>query len=461
MSDFRAKPHITTRGGQTVVEFRVSNFKAAQSLYPVPRYSSFAGYIPEPFTGAWQRNLDRHDGNSVLRFSAVFRCLTLISGDISKLRPMLMEEQADGTKKEVADGSPFLPVLRKPNHYQTWQQFAEEWSKSKETSGNMYALKERDQRGVVSSLFVLDPCNVEPLVAESGSVFYRLRSDRLAGIDDEDGGVIVPASEIIHDRGICFWHPLIGVSPLYAAAMAALQGLAIQNNSARFFENMSRPSGMLIAPKAISDETAKRLKEAWETNFQGRNIGRLAVLGDGLKYEAMVINPVDAQLAEQLQMSVADVARAFGVPPYKLGLQTNIAYSNASQADQDYYSQCLQVRIFAIQALLREGLELPTKYRVWLNLEDLLLMDPLTRAETNAKRLGSGELSPNEARANANLPPVDGGEDPFMQQQMWPIPKLRNREVPAPGVPALPAPSAAAETRSLIKRLQTSTPSWT
>jgi phage portal protein BeeE len=31
--------------------------------------------------------------------------------------------------------------------------------------------------------------------------------------------VIVPAREIIHDRFNCLFHPLVGISPLYAAAL--------------------------------------------------------------------------------------------------------------------------------------------------------------------------------------------------------------------------------------------------
>lgn len=40
--------------------------------------------------------------------------------------------------------------------------------------GNTYVLKARDARGVVNALYVLDPCRVEPLISESGAVYYRL-----------------------------------------------------------------------------------------------------------------------------------------------------------------------------------------------------------------------------------------------------------------------------------------------
>jgi HK97 family phage portal protein len=420
-----------------------------QRALNVPSPSQFVsfpwgGSYGEDLPGGWQRNLSPASTDNPTRFSAVYRCIALISGDIAKLRPMLMEEQADGTKREVraAAASPYLSVLRKPNGFQTWQQFAEDWLRSKLIAGNAYVLVERDNRGgdgrgVPVAMYVLDPLNVRVYISDAGDVFYGLGKDPLAGVTHED--VVVPASEIIHDRGICLWHPLVGVSPLYAAALAAQQGRAIQSNSQQFFANMSRPSGLLVSPQKIAADQAAELKRQWDEGFSGTKLGKIAVLSGGLDYKPMVIPPADAQLAEQMQLSVGDVARAFGVPPYKLGLQTNVTFSNAGQLNQDYYSQTLQTPIFAMQALLREGLRLPADYRVWLNLDGLLIMDPAGQADADAKELGSGALAPNEARLKRNRPPVKGGEVPFMQQQMFQISALADR-APPQDVPKLPVP---------------------
>jgi HK97 family phage portal protein len=99
-----------------------------------------------------------------------------------------------------------------------------------------------------------------------------------------------------------------------------MQGLAIQNNSSQFFANGSNPGGVLTAPGAINDETAKRLKDYWDQNFTGANVGKVAVLGDGLKYEAMIVNAVDAQLIEQLKWTAETVCSCFHVPSFMIGL---------------------------------------------------------------------------------------------------------------------------------------------
>ena len=54
---------------------------------------------------------------------------------------------------------------------------------------------------------------------------------------------------------------------------------------------------MLTAPGAIADATAARLKTYWDTNFSGDNTGKVAVLGDGLKYEAMSVNAVEVYVS--------------------------------------------------------------------------------------------------------------------------------------------------------------------
>jgi HK97 family phage portal protein len=180
---------------------------------------------------------------------------------------------------------------------------------------------------------------VKPLVAPDGSVYYQLSRDDLAGVGEQ---VVVPASEIIHDTMCPLFHPLCGVSPLIACGLAAMQGLSIQANATRFFENGAMPGGVLSAPGTIDDVTAARLKEHWEQNYTGSNAGRVAVLGDGLKYEKMAMTAVESQMIEQLKWTAETVCSCFHVPAYMVGVGTPPAYNNVEALNQQYYSQCLQ-----------------------------------------------------------------------------------------------------------------------
>ena len=396
--------------------------------------------IREANTGNWQRNVEINL-DSVLSNHADFACRTLIASDIAKLRVKLVAQDNDGIWSETKSAA-YSPVLRKPNHFQNRIQFFESWVLSKLQRGNTYVLKQRDGRGVVVRLYVLDPTLVTPLIAENGDIFYELDKDNLTALTER---IIVPAREIIHDRFNCFFHPLVGLSPIFAGGLASTQGLAIQNNATKFFQNGSQPGGVLTAPGAIADETAARLKAHWDTNYSGANVGKVAVLGDGLKYEAMAVQAKDAQLIEQLKWSAEVVCSTYHVPPYKIGIGQMPTYSNIQSLNVEYYAQCLQVLIEAIELCLDEGLATGETMGTEFDLDGLLRMDSVTQMDVLEK--GKNILTPDESRKKLDLRPTPGGDVVYRQQQDYSLAALAKRDAQAdPFSPAAaPAPAATPE----------------
>lgn len=383
--------------------------------------------IRESSPGAWQRGKKLETSGDLLTYSPIFACVTRIANDIAKLRPLLMAEtDQDEVSVKAPKASPYWQVLRRPNPNQTWVQFVKQWQLSKQLFGNTYVLKWRDLRGIVTRLYILDPRGVQPLITPDGSVYYSLSSDQLAMIPT--GMRACPASEMIHDRGATLWHPLVGIAPLYACALSGTLGLRIQQNSTAFFANMSRPSGMLTAPGTIDPVTAERLKEDWNTNFSAQNLGKLAVLGDGLSYEAMTIAAEQAQLAEQLGITAVDVATAYAMPAYKINAGPMPTAGNVEALESQYYSGCLQIHIEDIEACLDDGLGVPDGYHVELDLDGLLRMDSLSQMEVLTKGVGGSVLSPDEARAKLNRSKVSGGNSPMAQHQMYSLEALAKRD---------------------------------
>lgn len=419
--------------------------------------------VREPYTGAWQKN-DELRGESILAMYAVYACIERIASDVGKCRIKLVEQDEDDIWNEV-ESAAFSPVLRKPNYYQTRIQFFENWVISKLVSGNTYVLKQRDNRGVVIALYVLDPMLVRVLVTPDGDVYYKLDRDNLAALYelypnlDRNEDIVVPASEIIHDMMTIKWHPLCGVSPLVAAAGPAAQSTYINRSSQTFFRNKCTPGGVLTAPGEIKEATAKRLKEYWQTEFAGDNSGKVAVLGDGLKFEPMAVTASDAQLVEQYGLTAKMVCSAFGVPAYMVGVGDPPAYNNIEALNTQYYTQCLQKYFEAIELLLDEGLGLvAVKDRTLgteFDLDDLLRMDTKTLVEVLGDGVKAGLMKPNEGRKRLNYTPVEGGDSCYLQQQNFSLEALAKRDAKddpfakggnggggAPfGAPALPAPA--------------------
>lgn len=398
--------------------------KSALSTVAAGSRSAWHFLVREPYAGAWQHN-DEWTTDSVLAYSAVYACTTLISNDIGKLRFKLMQRNQYRIWEETTSPA-FSPVLRKPNAYQNHIQFKQWWILSKLIHGNTYVLKRRDNRDVVIGLHLLSPVNAQVLVSESGAVFYQFTADNLAGLSEST--VSIPASEVIHDRMNCLFHPLVGTSPLFAAGAPAMQGLRIQKDGSAFFKNGATPGGILSAPGAISDETAARLKEHWETNYGGVNSGRVAVLGDDLKYIPMRMTAVDSQMIESLKWTAEVICACYHVPPFKVALGAIPAGQKVGELNQIYYTDCLQSLIEEMEACLDEGLRVGENYGIELDVDGLLRMDPGTQAEVLTKLVGGAVLAPNEARFKVNLPPQDGGESVYLQQQNYSLAALARRD---------------------------------
>lgn len=428
------------------------SIRKALTAPPVPSaYLGDRSWFPivrEPFSGAWQQNRPLIAANP-MQNSTLYRCVSMPAADIAKMRLKLMGPvDDDGDIWDETTSAAFSPVMTKPNRYQTRIQFFESWIISKLRTGNTYILKERDNRGVVTALYVLEPYRCKVLVATDGSVFYELSTDQLAGVDMDR--ITVPADEIIHDRINCLFHPLFGMSPLYSVTQAAVAGLSMNEFSANFFSNAARPSGVLTAPGDIQQKDVDRLKTLWTQEFSQANSGRVAVLGSGLKFEVMSANAVDSQLIEQLKHTDESICAAYGIPAFMVGVKDAPNYANAELLDLQYYKSCLQSLIEHIELLLTEGLGLDSAgYRAEFDLQGLFRMDSRTQIETLAVAVDKGLMTHDEAREILNLPPVgkDGGGDIlFAQQQMTSLAALAaNAQLPAPqSAPALAMPKPPA-----------------
>lgn len=423
---------------------RVGTAKALQNIG-----SGFAdGWrrILEPFTGAWQQNAEEKRGD-LLTYPTLYACEYRISSDIGKLPFRLRQRSESGVWKDATNPA-YDPVLRKPNNFQTAGQFREYWILSKLNQGNTYVLKRRDARNVVVDLYVLDPCRVQPMVSDAGEVYYQLYTDPLNTLplntlpaDYPAANLIVPASEIIHDRCMCIHHPLIGVPPLAAAHWPALKNMKIMRSATEFFANNAQPGGILTAPAGMSEKDAEDVKTYWTTNFTGSNAGRVAIIGADMKFTAFAMKSIDSQMVEQMRYSDEQICQPFGIPPFMVGIGTIPSGLGVDGVYQLYYQNALQTHIEHMEALLDDGLKVVSGLGIELDLEPLLRMDEGKRSEVEAKLVGGKIKTPDEGRLRFNLPPTGGGSTLWGQNQDYPLGMLADRKEwdPAMQPPSQPA----------------------
>src|SRR3546814_11052838 len=87
--------------------------------------------------------------------------------------------------------SPVAAVLKKPNHFQTRNQFWESLMLSKLSRGNTYVLMNRDRRNLVTGLYVLDPNRVKPMIAPDGDRQRVVSGKRASARVDLGGRCII------------------------------------------------------------------------------------------------------------------------------------------------------------------------------------------------------------------------------------------------------------------------------
>lgn len=396
--------------------------------WSVPVTSESRGWwnvlIHEPFTGAWQHNRELRKG-TLLTYPTLYACINRIVSDVGKLPFRVLSPDKSGVDVEREGWA--LELLRHPNHYQTESQFREYWILSKLLSGNAYIFIARDERGRPESLHVLDSHKVLPMVTDSGRVFYQLNSDKLNGILPSEyplDNLTVPATDIIHDRMNCFFHPLLGVPPIAAAHVPSLKNMRILRSADHFFDSsMQNAAGILTAPAGITEKEADALVSYWQNNFGNSRVG---VLGSDVKFTSMAVKSSDSQLVEQLKYSDEQICQPFGIPPFKIGLGSIPSGMDVASLNLLYFCDAIQAHVTAMEDLLTTALKLAGG-KVEIDISALLRMDEVHRSEVETRLVGGMVKTPNESRAFFNLPPVEGGDTLWGQHQDYPLGMLADR----------------------------------
>lgn len=383
--------------------------------------------------------------------SVVYACISLYARTIAQLPARHMRTLANGGTEEIKT-SAMSRILRKPNLYQTRSDFMFNLVTSLLDDGNGYALALRNDAFQADSLHLLRPRNTHPLITPDGDVFYAVGTNQVLAAMPEfwadpmrqiQGRWIVPERDILHVRAWCPRHPLIGESPLVAAAspiLAQSQGLG---SMAAFYANMARPSGVLQTDLILSKEQVAELRERWNEQASGAAIGGTPILTAGLKWQAAAaVNAVDAQVAELLKYSTADIARVYGVPLAMINDMTGATYNNTEQLIMTWLRMGLGFYLEHIELNFDKlfGFERADDF-CELDVKALLRPDFKTQIEGLGKAVVSGLYAPNEGRAELGLPKVASGDEPRVQQQMVPL----SWEPPEPAPPAAPAQDPPAE----------------
>jgi HK97 family phage portal protein len=368
-----------------------------RSLFPDPNTPASLGIWGVPSVSGEPVTLER-----ACSLSAVWSCVTLISGSIASMPLVLYRKTDEGREKAVEH--PLFDVLRyRPNANQSVVSFWETLITSVLLRGNGYAMLARDDTGAVRGMWPLSADRVSVEVLKTGRPRYQVQTPT--------GPTVLPAESMLHIVG-----PLSdgyqGKSVISACRETLALGLALERYGSEYFSESAQPRGVLSTPMTLSTAATAKLRDSIAAVHQGpgKRHGTM-VLEGGMKFETVALSPEDSQFLESRRFSVEEIARVFGVPPHMIGadIKGSMTYSNTELESLRLVKHTLGPWLSRIESAVAFSCISPLERRVLYPefLADALLA-PATAERYAAYQVGvsGGWLTVDEVRAKENLPPL-------------------------------------------------------
>jgi HK97 family phage portal protein len=341
---------------------------------------------------------------------AVLRAVTLLAGAVASLPLKVYRKTSDG--RIPATGHPVDRLLqRAPNSLMTPFTFKELIMNCLLLNGNFYAYIESDQASRPAALWPIDPNRV--IVEQdtaTGAITYRVSTTQ--------GQQILAPVNVLHVLGVTL-DGIRGVSPVTLARESIGGAIAELKHGQSFFKNGAAVGGVLQHPGHLGPKAAETLRTSWREKYSGSdNAGKVAILEEGMTFNAVALSNKDSQWLESRQVTVLDIARIFGVPPALLGHLEKASYSSQEAQNLEFLTHSLRPWLTRIEQAIERSLLVDANVYVEFTTGDLLRTDLKTRYDAYRTALAAGWMSVNEVRRLENLPAVAGGDEIYRPMNM-------------------------------------------
>ena len=337
---------------------------------------------------------------TAMQTTAVYACVRILAEAIAGLPLHVYRYRMDGGKERIPQHPLYYLLHDEPNPEMTSFVFRETLMSHLLLWGNAYAQIVRNGRGQAVALYPLLPSKMEVSRAANGELVYTYYRDYdESGLNPKGGYVTLRKDDVLHIPGLGF-DGLIGYSPIAMAKNAIGMSLATEEYGASFFANGANPGGVLEHPGVIKD--IQRVKDSWNSAYQGSgNAHRVAVLEEGMKFQAIGIPPEQAQFLETRKFQINEIARIFRVPPHMVGDLEKSSFSNIEQQSLEFVKYTLDPWVVRWEQSLQQSLILPsekTSLFIKFNVDGLLRGDYQSRMNGYAVGRQNGWMSANDIR---------------------------------------------------------------
>ncbi|TFZ55915.1 phage portal protein [Methylorubrum sp. Q1] len=356
---------------------------------------------------------------------AVKACVELISGAIGSLPVKVYQGKGEG-RTEASEHPAYALVHDDACEWMSAGELRAQLVTDALLRGNGYGLIRRDTNGEPFEILHLRPEAVSTVVDQiTGEPWFRVT---VAG-----GQEIVGHADMIHLKAPGSLDGITGTATIQRARNAISLALALEHHAARIMKNGARPSGLLNAPGVRNRPEAQNLQASFGIQNADENSGGVATVYGGVTFTPIEFKSVDQQFMEQRAFQVAEIAKAFSVPPTLVGELAKATLSNSETMGRQFLTLTLMPWISALRAAFRRTLirkEDRRTFEIDFVLDGLLQADSAQRAAFYASLRSAGIMTANEARARENLPAHPDGN------------KLDSPHVATPSTTPAPEPIA-------------------
>lgn len=365
----------------------------------------------QSYVSSWAWTGKTISPDNAMEAPTVYACVRLISQTLARMPWQVLRQSADGSSNDPTH-QVFSLLNGEANEDMTSFVFREAQISDCLLYGNSFAYISRSASGLPIALERLRPDLTYMLRDSQNQPYYQYWT----GKADEKASPEIKSRkfrpyDILHVVGPSA-DGLLGEAPIHRMRDLIGMELELQEFTSRFFANNCRPAGVLSMPGRLSAEGANRLREAFARVHSGaQGAGKVAILEEGLKYDAISTNAKDSDLDSMKKFCRQQIAAAFNVPSHRVGDNDGVSYSSAEQANAVFVQSTLagwaaRLEQEVNRKLLKRGDDVTTR----ISFDDLLRGDMSTRFQAFAIAVTNGILTPNEIRQREGLPAVEGGD---------------------------------------------------
>lgn len=368
-------------------------------------------------------------GKNALKIDTVFSCVRILSESVAKLPLKVHQEDENGVQKPAKHPLTKLLKLR-PNPYMSAYDFWKCIEAQNCLYGNAFVSIEFDRRGNIIGLWPLDATRVKITVdndtAASGIIQPRSSVWYEVNLGYEQRKVM--PHDMLHFKGGVTLDGIVGLSPLDMLKGTLENGAGANKFVNNFYKQGLQVKGIVQYVGDLDDKAKRNFREKFESMSSGlNNSHRIALMPVGYQFVPMSLSMHDAQFLENNQLTIRQIASAYGVKMHQLNDLTRATHNNVAETQKEFYTDTLQPKLTGYEQestfklLLDDQLE--DGYYLRFNVDAILRADLKTRYEAYRIGVQGGFIAPNEVRAKEEMPPKEGGDQLLVNGSMVPITK--------------------------------------